>query len=95
MKLSREQVRHVAKLARLRLSEQEEERYVRQLGDILTYVETLQEVDVSHIVPTAHAADIPNLLREDVVHPSLPPEVAVQNAPDRAGASVAVPKIIE
>jgi len=95
MKLSLDEVRHVARLARLSLSPSEEERYARQLGDILTYAEQLTELDTSSIAPTAHAADIPNPLRDDEVHPSLPPEVAVASAPARDGTSVAVPKIIE
>lgn len=95
MKLSVDQVRHVARLARLRLTAAEEERYARQLGDVLAYVEALKEVDTSSIAPTAHAADIPNLLRDDVVQPSLPPERGLANAPARSGTSVAVPKIID
>jgi aspartyl-tRNA(Asn)/glutamyl-tRNA(Gln) amidotransferase subunit C len=95
MKLSIEQVRHVARLARLSLTAEEEERYAAQLSAILAYAEELQEIDTSQIAPTAHAAEVHNLLREDQVLPSLPPEIAVQNAPDRAGSSVAVPKILE
>ncbi|MGC4123191.1 MAG: Asp-tRNA(Asn)/Glu-tRNA(Gln) amidotransferase subunit GatC [Myxococcales bacterium] len=95
MKLSLEQVRHVARLARLTLSPAEEERYARQLGEVLGYVEALSEVDTSAVVPTAHAAEIPNPMRDDVVLPSLDPEVALANAPARSGTAVAVPKIIE
>jgi aspartyl-tRNA(Asn)/glutamyl-tRNA(Gln) amidotransferase subunit C len=95
MKLSLEQVRHVARLARLTLSPEEEQRYLRQLDDVLRFVERLDEIDTSQIPPTAHAADIPNLLREDEPRPSLPPEVAVANAPAHEGTSIAVPKIIE
>jgi len=95
MQLSIEQVRHVARLARLSLSAEEEERYAAQLSAILAYAEELAQVDTSQIAPTAHAADLENLMREDVVEPSLPPELALQNAPDRAGSSVAVPKILE
>ena len=95
MKLSLEQVRHVARLARLRLSPAEEERYARQLGEVLGYVEALREVDTSSIAPTAHAADLPLSLREDQVATSLSPEQAVANAPERAGSAVRVPRIIE
>lgn len=95
MKLSVEEVRHVARLARLSLTAQEEERYARQLSAILGYAEELAALDTLHIEPMAHAADIPNLLRADEPRPSLSPEEAVANAPDRAGTSVAVPKIIE
>lgn len=95
MKLPLEQVRHVARLARLRLGPDEEERYARQLGEILGYVEALEQVDTSGIAPTAHASDLPNALRPDVVLPSLPPEVAVENAPAKSGTAVAVPRILE
>jgi aspartyl/glutamyl-tRNA(Asn/Gln) amidotransferase C subunit len=76
MKLSVEQVRHVARLARLALTPLEEERYARQLSAILGYAEELAAVDTSHIEPTAHASDIPNLLRADELRPSLSPEEA-------------------
>jgi aspartyl-tRNA(Asn)/glutamyl-tRNA(Gln) amidotransferase subunit C len=95
MKLSIEQVRHVARLARLALTAREEERYAVHLGAILAYVEELEQVDTSNIPPTAHAAELPNLMREDVVQPSLPVELAVRNAPERADSSIVVPKIIE
>lgn len=95
MKLTLEQVRHVARLARLTLSPAEEERYVRQLGEVLGYVEALSEVDTSAVAPTAHAAEVPNPMRDDVVVPSLDPEAALANAPARSGTAVAVPKIID
>ncbi len=95
MKLSLEQVRHVARLARLSLTPAEEERYQRQLSEVLGYAEALQELDVSQIAPTAHAGEFTPLLRPDEVVPSLPPQEAVANAPERSGTSVAVPKIIE
>ena len=95
MKLNLEQVRHVARLARLSLTPQEEERYARQLSAVLEYAEALQCLDTSHIAPTAHAANLPTPWRDDVPAPSLSPEAAVANAPERSGTSVAVPKIIE
>ena len=95
MKLSLEEVRHVAALARLRLSPAEEERCARQLSAVLEYVSTLDELDTSQIAPTAHAADLPLLWREDVVAPSLPPEAALANAPQKADTAVVVPRIIE
>ena len=93
--LSLDEVRHVARLARLALSPAEEERYARQLGEILGYVRALEEVDTASIAPTAHAAQIPNPMRDDVVVPSLDPEAALANAPQRSGSAVAVPRIIE
>jgi aspartyl-tRNA(Asn)/glutamyl-tRNA(Gln) amidotransferase subunit C len=92
MKLTVEQVRHVATLARLSLSSEEEERYGTQLSAIL---DAVQELDVSGVEPTSHASLASSLLREDVTRPSLPPEKALANAPARVGTSFAVPKILE
>lgn len=95
MALSPEDVRHVALLARLALTPEEEERYARQLGQILGYVERLQGLDLTGIEPMAHALPLPPLLREDVVRPSLPRDEALAAAPQRVGDGAAVPKIIE
>ncbi len=91
MKLTVEQVRHVATLARLSLSSEEEERYATQLSAILDAVAQLEELDVSGVEPTSHASLASSLLREDVRRPSLPPE----KSPAKAGTSFAVPKILE
>jgi aspartyl-tRNA(Asn)/glutamyl-tRNA(Gln) amidotransferase subunit C len=95
MKLTVEQVRHVATLARLSLSAEEEERYATQLSAVLDAVAQLQELDVSGVEPTSHASLASSLLREDVARPSLPPDKALANAPARVGTSFAVPKILE
>ena len=100
MKLSIEQVRHVARLARLKLSPEEEQRYLRQLSEVLEHAERLAELDTSQVPPTAYAlafggAQAPPSLREDEVLPSLPPELAVANAPAREDTAIAVPKIID
>jgi aspartyl-tRNA(Asn)/glutamyl-tRNA(Gln) amidotransferase subunit C len=95
MKLTVEQVRHVATLARLSLSSEEEERYAEQLSAILDAVNQLQELDVSGVEPTSHATLASSLLREDVTRPSLPPEKSLANAPAKVGTSFAVPKILE
>lgn len=95
MQLTLEQVRHVAALARLSLTPEEEQRYVVQLSAVLEAVEKLQELDVSQVEPTSHATLAASLLREDVVRPSLPPERGLANAPARVGTSFAVPKILE
>lgn len=95
MKLSPEQVRHVARLARLQLSEAEVEQYGAQLSAILGHVEQLQALDVSGVPPMTHASDEPTRYRDDAVEPGLGAERAVQNAPEKSGTSVAVPKIIE
>jgi aspartyl-tRNA(Asn)/glutamyl-tRNA(Gln) amidotransferase subunit C len=95
MKLTVEQVRHVATLARLSLTPEEEERYATQLSAILDAVAQLQELDVSGVEPTSHATLASSLLREDVMRASLPPEKSLANAPAKVGTSFAVPKILE
>lgn len=95
MKISKQEVEHVAKLARLELSEQEKERLTDQLSNILTYVETLNSLDTKGVEPTAHVLDLKNVMRDDVAAPSLPRERALANAPDQAAGHYKVPRIIE
>lgn len=89
-----EQVRHVAKLARLEMEEPELAKFTQQLESILGYVAKLSQLDVSHVEPTSHALPLSNVLRDDVVEPSLPLEKTLQNAPEADGSFFAVPKII-
>lgn len=95
MKLTLEQVRHVAQLARLRLTAEEEQRYSGQLSAILDAVDELSQLDTAGIAPTSHATLTAATLRPDEVRPSLPPEKALANAPAKVGTSFAVPKILE
>lgn len=95
MALERKDVEHVARLARLELSEEELSLYTRQLGDILKYIEKLDEADTAGVEPLAHAAAAGNVFREDAVGPSLPPEKALEQAPDADGRFFRVPRIIE
>ena len=94
MKLSREQVHHVAALAHLALSE-EEAKMQEQLSAILEAVETLRELDTSSVEPTSHAAATAARWREDAVQPSLSVDKALANAPAKVGTSFAVPRILE
>lgn len=87
-------VRHVAKLARLHLSADELDRFTRQLGGILEYVNKIGRLNVDDVEPMAHALPIHNILRDDVAGPPLPLEKVLQNAPERDGDFFAVPKII-
>ncbi|MBN1436984.1 MAG: Asp-tRNA(Asn)/Glu-tRNA(Gln) amidotransferase subunit GatC [Sedimentisphaerales bacterium] len=93
-KLTQEQVRHVAKLARLKISEDEVMLFTEQLSDILEYVAQLQKLDTENIEPLAHALPVHNVLREDVVKPSLSNDEALANAPQRDGEFFAVPKVL-
>jgi aspartyl-tRNA(Asn)/glutamyl-tRNA(Gln) amidotransferase subunit C len=95
MKISKQEVEHVAKLARLELSEQEKEQLTDQLSNILTYVETLNSIDTTGVEPTSHVLDIKNVMRDDVAVPGLTQEQALANAPDKAAGHYKVPKIIE
>ena len=95
MKISIQEVEHVAKLARLAVSEEEKEAMSRQLSEILTYVGKLNELDTSKVEPTSHVLDLSNVVRDDVVRDSLPAAEALANAPDREGDHFRVPKIIE
>lgn len=95
MRLSREQVEHVALLARLELSEEEKERYTHELNQILEHFEALQKLDTDNVPPTSHAIPMTNVLREDAVRPSLPREEVLQNAPDAAEGCFRVPRVVE
>jgi aspartyl-tRNA(Asn)/glutamyl-tRNA(Gln) amidotransferase subunit C len=93
-KISLDQVRHVAKLSRLALSEDRTRRFATQLESILEYVAKLDEVDMSGVEPMTHALPLHNVLRDDVVEPSLPVEQVLLNAPDFDGPFFKVPKVI-
>jgi aspartyl-tRNA(Asn)/glutamyl-tRNA(Gln) amidotransferase subunit C len=95
MKISKEQVEHVAKLARLAMGEEEKELFTRQLGDILTYIEKLEELDTTKVEPTSHVIPIKNVFREDETRPCLSREEILKNAPDRTEEYFRVPRIIE
>ncbi len=88
-------VKYVAQLARLALSPAEEEMLDGQLKQILQYIEKLKELNVDGVEPTAHAAPLTNVMRADVIQPSLDHEEAMRNAPSKANGLFLVPKIIE
>ena len=88
-------VRKVAVLARLKLSESEVDDYVRKLGSVLQYVETLNEVNTDNVEPMVHAVELSNVFRPDEVRDSLPREAALQNAPTSDGTFFLVPQILE
>ena len=92
--ISLDQVRHVAKLARLALREDQLVKIAPQLGAILGYIEQINKIDKSGVEPMAHALPLHNVLREDVVEPSLPLEEVLKNAPETDGRFFRVPKII-
>ena len=95
MKITLEQVRYVAELARLDLAPAEEERLTGQLNAILEYMGQLAEVDTAGIEPTSHVLPLTNVMREDLVHECLSNAEALANAPAADQGHFAVPKILE
>jgi aspartyl-tRNA(Asn)/glutamyl-tRNA(Gln) amidotransferase subunit C len=95
MKIDAAQVSHVAKLARLSLADAEIELYSSQLSSILGHVEKLNELDLKGVEPTSHVLELRNVMREDAVRPSWPPDDILANAPDRKDDFYRVPRIIE
>lgn len=95
MSLTRAEVEHVARLARLQLTEEECDAFTLQLNDILKFVEQLNALDTGDIEPMAHAIPVANVFRPDQVCPSMDPELALANAPDRVNNYFRVPKVLE
>ena len=93
--LTRDQVAHIAALARLKLSESEQDAMATDLGQILEYVEKLRELDTSDIEPMAHAIPLATPLRADRASPGIDPELALANAPLREASAFVVPKVID
>ena len=94
MKITPEEISHVASLARLHLSQEEVEAMAKQLDEILTYVAKLNELETEAVVPTTHAISIVNAFREDEVEVSLPRDKALANGPQQNGESFVVPRVI-
>ena len=89
--IEREQVLHVAKLARLRLTDDEVERMSGELSSILDHIEKINELDLDDVAPTSHVIDVENVLREDEPRPSIPRERALDPAPDATDDGFRVP----
>jgi aspartyl-tRNA(Asn)/glutamyl-tRNA(Gln) amidotransferase subunit C len=88
-------VGYVARLAHIELTPEEAAVYGKQLGDVLAYIDKLNELDLAEIEPTSHGIPASNLFREDVLVPGLDREIALSNAPSRTLAEFNVPKIVE
>jgi aspartyl-tRNA(Asn)/glutamyl-tRNA(Gln) amidotransferase subunit C len=95
MKLSREEVLHIARLARLGLTEDDLERFREQLSNILENFEILKQVDTADIPPTAQSIVLHDVMREDEATPSLPPSDILANAPRREGEYFRVRAVLE
>ena len=94
-RITKEQVKHVAHLARLSVTEEDVEQFTEQLDAIISFAEQLNELDTEGIEPTTHVLDVKNVLRDDVVKESLPIEAVLKNAPDEQDGQVKVPSILE
>ena len=92
--VDRRQVERVADLAHVTLDDEEKETLASELAAVLEYVRKLEELDVTGVEPTSHPVDIPARLRDDEVAPGLPVERGLAGAPQRAGDSFGVPKVI-
>jgi aspartyl-tRNA(Asn)/glutamyl-tRNA(Gln) amidotransferase subunit C len=95
MALTTQEVEHVARLARLRLSPEEIEKMRAQLSNILDHIDMLKEVDVTDVPPTAKVTELLNILRADEVRPSLPREDVLANAPDQQDGMFRVKAIFD
>lgn len=95
MKLSREEVLHIARLARIALTEEEITRLSGQLSDLLEHFQVLQEVNTDNVPPTAQPVELRSVIREDVIKPSLPVEDVLANAPRREGDYIRVKAVLE
>ncbi|TKJ44947.1 Asp-tRNA(Asn)/Glu-tRNA(Gln) amidotransferase GatCAB subunit C [Candidatus Aerophobetes bacterium Ae_b3b] len=94
-KIDRKEVKYIAHLARLQLTSEEEEKFSRQLGEILSYVDKLKEVDTRNVPPTSHVFALKNVFRDDKQKKSLSQREALSNAPKKKRNQFQVPKIIE
>jgi aspartyl-tRNA(Asn)/glutamyl-tRNA(Gln) amidotransferase subunit C len=95
MTITHKDVEHVAKLARLELSAEEQEQFTEQLNAILSYAEKLNELDTEHIQPTTHVLKLVNVMREDVTRASLTIEQVMRNAPEEEDDQFRVPAVLE
>ncbi|MCC6578947.1 MAG: Asp-tRNA(Asn)/Glu-tRNA(Gln) amidotransferase subunit GatC [Phycisphaeraceae bacterium] len=92
--ITEQDVRHVARLSRLKLSDEEVRHFTQQLGNVMQYIAKLSELDVTNVEPMAHALDMSNVLREDEPQPGMDVDLALANAPDRSTPFFKVPKVL-
>lgn len=95
MSVSKEDVKHIANLSKLNLTEDELEKYTTELSDIVNFANELSNINVEGVKPTAHILDIKNVFREDEVQDSYDREEILKNAPSKDAGCVSVPKVVE
>ncbi len=94
MPITTKDVEYVANLAKLELSEEEKKRFQKELDNIITYIDQLNELDTENVPITSHVALLQNVFREDKVLPSLSPDQALANAPEKKDGFFRVPRVI-
>lgn len=94
MRITREEVIHVAELARLDVDEKSIDMFADQIGKILEYVETLNRVDTQDVIPTSHAITLTNVFREDIEKEHIERDEALANAPEKEDGHFVVPKVV-
>lgn len=94
-KISKEEVKHVAHLARLAITEEEAEKFAEQLGKITNFAQQLNELDTTNVEPTSHVLPLVNVLREDVAKEGLPLEKVMLNVKEQEAGQIKVPSIME
>lgn len=94
-RITAEQVHYIAGLARLSLDESDVAQMAADMDRILEYVDSLAELDTTGITPTAHAIELQTPVRDDIAAQGMDPELAVSNAPERAGSAFSVPKVLD
>jgi aspartyl-tRNA(Asn)/glutamyl-tRNA(Gln) amidotransferase subunit C len=95
VKITKEQVEHVANLARLNLTEEEKEEMISDMGVIIEFADRINELNIEDITPTAHVIPINNVFREDIVQPSFSRDELLKNAPNKEDGCFSVPRIVE
>lgn len=95
MSIKKDTIKYVADLARLKLTQEEEELYAKQLNDILGYMDKLNSLDTENVDAMSHAANVANVLRKDIVKESTSNKEALENSPEQDKGFFKVPKVIE
>ena len=95
MQITPDLIKYLESLARITLSESEEEKVGKELQDILTYIDTLNELDTTDVEAISHSFPITNVLRKDEVKPSMSPDEIVANAPESQDGAFVVPKTVD
>ncbi|WP_226584459.1 Asp-tRNA(Asn)/Glu-tRNA(Gln) amidotransferase subunit GatC [Halobacillus litoralis] len=94
-RISKEEVKHVANLARLAITDEEATTFTKQLDDIITYAEQLNELDTTGVEPTTHVLDLKNVMRKDEPKKWITQDDALKNAPDKQDGQFKVPSVLE